>query len=1252
MAGLSHTAADRINDRTERPQHGDVTFVGSDECSAAGQPQARQSRCAAPETTIAAMSAGPEEPQGVTAEELCAGGAQPRPGARHHFESTELIPGAPEDPHITVSDEFAADPHRTIGADLPADPHRTIGEDRPADQYATVANDEVRGSVGVAASPEVIGHVGDYALLAELGRGGMGVVYKARQSRPSRVVALKMILAGGRAGATQRERFRGEAEAIARLQQPNIVQIHEVGEHDGLPFFSLEYCPGGSLAKQLAGTPQPAAATAALLETLARAMHAAHQKGVIHRDLKPANILLAEDGTPKVTDFGLAKVLGEEGLSTNGDVMGTPSYMAPEQAEGKVRELGPACDVYALGAILYECLTGRPPFRAATTMETVFQVIRAEPVAPRKLNGGVPRDLETVCLKCLQKEPARRYTSAWDLAEDLRRFQAREPVLARPVSALERLGKWARRKPAAAAAALLAVLAVAALLGSGVLFTLYRAEQAEQHLRLADERQDLQGRCSQLLLAAQRHEAAGHWDEARTELKAAAAMLDAQPELCVPEQQSEVRDRLALVLGKLQDQHDGQKARGRREEFWKAYDRALDAHTAFLTGLDRGRDNTFARARSALDLYGSAGPDGVPSLLQRDRPYLALAEPERLAGACYELLLISAEVVGAAPPGADREAAGEALALLERARRLGDAFGFASRAYHLYRDRFQALSRGETFDAAAAAAAAPKQQGRLDWFLTGLELYRQKRYADASAACDRLLAHDDDIWARYVKALALLGLRDFRAARSELTVCLALKKEFIWPRLQRGLASMEIGHALTLTKSADPAGVEAEYAAAQKDFDVALGQDGDTLVHYVGLANRGVLNIRRGRYEAAAADLRRALELRPEMVESYPSLSVAYQGLGRWDEALAVLGHALKRASDAQRPLLYECRARLHKARKDGAAARADFEQAVALAPVAAAAGPRAANLLELGALLHRESEYRRALDCYERALALYPKATALLKEVPPPSQGHGAPVPDGYRRAMQIYPALDHALWLRAQVLVALGRDREAAADLDAYLRLAPLLAKAPPADAYLQRGLIHADHGQLTEAVAMYTQALRHEPVDTSGEAHLHARRHRGWAYVFSGAAALALKDFEACLDADPNAADARIGRATARVQLQQVGAALEDARAAEGSSIQGVTELNARQLYRLARVYALAAAPAGRAVSVPPGRIDGLPSADACRRKALELIAAAVERLAPDKRASFWRGQVQADPALAVIRGDPMYPDVTARLAATGP
>jgi hypothetical protein len=311
-----------------------------------------------------------------------------------------------------------------------------------------------------------------YSTLAKLGSGGMGVVYLARHQPLQRLVALKMI--SGSAGPEQVQRFKTEAEAAARLQHPHIVGLFEIGEHAGLPFIALEYCPGGSLEKRLAGTPLPAAVAAPLLEQLARAMHAAHQKGILHRDLKPANVLLAEDGTAKVSDFGLARLVDVAGHTASGAVLGTPSYMAPEQARGQGQPLDPRCDIYALGAILYEVLTGRPPFRADNPVATLAQVLYEEAVPPGQLNPRVPRDLQTICLKCLHKEPGRRYGTALELAEDLRRYRQGEPIYARPVGRLERTGKWVRRNKGLSAGLAAAVLAL--LAGTGV--ALWQAVEA------------------------------------------------------------------------------------------------------------------------------------------------------------------------------------------------------------------------------------------------------------------------------------------------------------------------------------------------------------------------------------------------------------------------------------------------------------------------------------------------------------------------------------------------------------------------------------------------------------------------------------------------------------------------------------------------------------------------------------------------------------------------------------------------------
>ncbi len=352
----------------------------------------------------------------------------------------------------------------------------------PLRDEATVNLGTARPARGEAASPARIRYFGDYEIVRELARGGMGVVFQARQVTLNRPVALKMILAGQLADEDAMRRFHIEAEAAANLDHPGIVPIYEVGEHEGQHYFSMGFVEGQGLSGLLAAGPLPPRQAAELMAKVAEAIEYAHQRGVIHRDLKPANILLDRAGNPRVTDFGLAKKLeGDSGLTGSGQIMGTPSYMPPEQAGGKRGDVGPAADVYALGATLYALVTGRPPFQAATAMDTVLQVIGDEPVPPRRLNASVPLDLETICLKCLEKEQGKRYGSASDLAEDLRRYLDGVPIAARPVGRVERAWRWCNRNRAVAA--LMASVFLITVLGSvGVTVALIYALRAKNAL--------------------------------------------------------------------------------------------------------------------------------------------------------------------------------------------------------------------------------------------------------------------------------------------------------------------------------------------------------------------------------------------------------------------------------------------------------------------------------------------------------------------------------------------------------------------------------------------------------------------------------------------------------------------------------------------------------------------------------------------------------------------------------------------------
>jgi WD40 repeat protein len=340
---------------------------------------------------------------------------------------------------------------------------------------------QLASSSDALSSPTTVRYFGDYELMEELGRGGMGVVYRARQASLNRFVAVKMLLHGEFSDEAFVWRFKTEAEAAAQLDHPNIVPIYEIGEHEGLHYFSMKLIGGGNLAQEMTRESFSVERAAKLVGTITRAVHYAHQRGVLHRDLKPHNILLDEEGQPHLTDFGLAKILERDtGLTVSETVLGSPAYMAPEQAAGKTKHLTTSADIYSLGAILYALVTGRPPFQAGTAVGTLRQVIENEPVKPRQINKSIDLDLETICLKCLEKEPQQRYGSAQSLADDLERWQAGEPIRARPLGEMEKLWRWGRRNPGIATLSAAVILLVVTLALGSTLASM-RIKRAERN---------------------------------------------------------------------------------------------------------------------------------------------------------------------------------------------------------------------------------------------------------------------------------------------------------------------------------------------------------------------------------------------------------------------------------------------------------------------------------------------------------------------------------------------------------------------------------------------------------------------------------------------------------------------------------------------------------------------------------------------------------------------------------------------------
>jgi serine/threonine protein kinase/tetratricopeptide (TPR) repeat protein len=1038
------------------------------------------------------------------------------------------------------------------------------------------------------AAPLVGVSVPGYDILEEVGRGGMGVVYKARHHRLGRLVALKMVLAGAHVGQAGQARFRAEAEAVAKVVHANIVQIYETGEHEGRPYFSLEYVEGGSLEKRLGDTPTTPQAAAQFVETLARAMDVAHQHGIVHRDLKPANILLARVGSqssssrgriaeaaslpadhwsttsvPKITDFGLAKRVDDDSSQTaTGAILGTPSYMAPEQAQGRNREIGPAADIYSLGAILYELLTDRPPFKAGNPIDTIRQVIEQEPVPPRQLEPRVPHDLETICLKCLEKDPARRFATAAELADDLRRFLDGIPIYARPTPAWERAWKWGKRRPAVVglmAVSSLAVLGLVLLIVwhnvslqgklNDALDQERRARQREQHAleqqRLGLVRQE--GR--KLFDSARVAVAAKDWTTARLHLVKDLATIGSEAR--VQDLKEPAQALLAQVEQELRIEDDRRASQARYGEFANLRDDAQFLGTLY-TGMDLAANLEAARtaARRALAVYGVSNEEARPRL----DAYLDESKKVEVQADCRQLWLILAETEAqSASEGknaANDQHIHQALALLDRAIRLGAP----SRAFFLRRARYLEMLD----DRAQAAQAAQAAEGSglasaLDHFLMADELYRRQKFAEAIREFDRVLeSKPGHFWAQYLNAICLLRQGRPAEARALLSACLAQRSDFVWLYLLRGFAQEELQ----------------AWDAADADFTKAARMRLDDNARYVLSVHRGVLRIRQERYGDAVAELNAATGLKPDAFQAFVNLARAYRGQGRLDQALEALDRAI--VLEPRQGHLYRLRAQLRLDRHEPAQALGDFDQA--LAHEDATSPYRVDNYVERGRLLMNGGKPTAALASFDAALAL----------------------------------RKDHSLAqrLRAECLFRLGRF---AAVIDAFNRY--LETGKPLESVYRGRGLARAELGQYPGAIEDFTKAL--ELRSTSA-----VYAYRGWTHLVVDAPKLAERDFELAIELDPANGDAHTGRGFVRASQGRRVEALRDA--ADALRYGPKTP---RLLFNAARIYAQCPEPVHR-------------------RRAVELLEGALAKLPADQRRGFWTKQVRTDSVLATVSRHPAY------------
>ncbi len=1038
-------------------------------------------------------------------------------------------------------------------------------------------------------------NVPGYEILGELGRGGMGVVYRAMHQKLQRLVALKMILSGTHASEAGIARFKAEAAAIAQLHHPNFVQVYEIGEHDGCPYFSLELIEGGSLDRRLKESPPTPNGAARIIEQLARAMSFAHEHGIVHRDLKPANVLLAvvaakasvsrsgsrssisgsEDHwsrncEPKITDFGLAKRVDDESsnLTATGAIIGTPNYMSPEQAEGRVRQIGPASDIYSLGAMLYEMLTGRPPFKGSNMMEIIKLVVSQDPVPPRQIEPRLALDLETICLKCLEKDPARRYESAIALADDLRRYLDHEPILARPISTTERAIKWAKRRPMAVALIGVSTIATVGMISVVVWHNVALrerldaalAEERASRMRMdqAVERErvaEIENAAQKLLEHARVAEAASDWTTARLELSKALTALrsDAKLHSLI----GPVEKQLATVEEKLHAVAERRGSQARFEEFGMLRDEAQFLGSLY-TGMDvaenlRATREAVLKALAVYDIKPGTGrkqeneSDDERLLLD---PHLDRTQHRRVVADCFRLLLILAEaesLAGGMQADEREQQLKKALAVLDDALR----FGTASRAYHLRRARY--LERLGDEQAAVQANAEAQKAAVIDvadHFMIADEFYRRANFEDAVREFEHVLQRQpDDFWAGYLSGLCLLRLNRHAEARTMLTACLSQGREFVWIYLLRGYANGEL-------KAWD---------AAESDFEKALTLPLDQNSHYVLLVNRGVLRIKQERHEDAITDLKEAVKLKPTEYQAYVNLAQAYRRLMQFDRALEQLDIAIKH--DSSHSHLYRLRARLHLERNELKEALADFDNALKHDDGDSAL--RVDDYVERARLLMRDGKYAAALEGLDAALTLRKEHSLALR--------------------------------LKAESLFHLRQFEDVVAAFDAYLEFGK-----PLESVYRGRGLAMSELGKYPGAIEDFTKALELKPTSE-------VQAFRGWMHVMCDALKLAERDFEVAIELNPQNADAFTGRGFVRALSKKSPQALADAEQALA-----LGPRSPRLVYNVARIHALVGRPNER-------------------QRVLELISEALALLPENQRQIFWTHQVRNDAALAAIRND---------------
>ena len=1049
-----------------------------------------------------------------------------------------------------------------------------------------------------------------FEILGELGHGGMGIVYKARQDRLKRLVALKMIRSDWHGNPEHLARLEIEAEAVARLNHPNIVRIYEIGKTGRVAYVVLELLEGGTLKQRLAGTPQPVREAACLLSALARGVHAAHVAGILHRDLKPSNVLFDRDGVPKIADFGLAKRLEvEDGETQTGQILGTPSYMAPEQAKGWDREIGAPADIYSLGAILYEMLTGRPPLRGTTAMETLKLVQEEDPVPPSQLRSKLPFDLETICLKCIARDPRKRYPDALSLADDLDRYLAGESILARRVPLWQRGVKQARKRPVTSV--LVAVAIAAALI---VAIAALR-EQAQSRRVRQEEDERVNGvlhLADQALFDAQGALAQQRWHEVReivTELLSP-IRKEKEPRIVLMRDKAE---RLLAQAGLGRDEQTAtEQARARFRRFIELRDEALFLDTTrFADGLGNSPEATCRAAREGLRVFGQSG-SGDEWTLSSLPPALSSPEREEVKSGFYQLLLVLADAVSQSPGAKPAQRAEEAMRIVNRAEGLRTP---ATRAFHLRRADFLEMKgdrEGAANERTDAGRLAPADA--FDLFLMGRESSRRSDWPEAiSQLSDATQRQPEHFWAQCLLAICHLQTHQPAKARIGLNACLQRKPDLAWLYMLRGIANAEAAREDMGRRGTDQVKfASAQFAAAEADYRTAIELLGDKNEHaelrYVLLLNRGMMRLVRDDLSAAAADFHEAIRLNHRRFDAFVDLGQVYQRQERTDDALEQFAKAIERKPNWAP--LYRGRANVYLGVTD-------------LSPEL-----REMTVSDLEDVIGQVSAERRNAASRDLANAIrfelpgnqliaadWTKQAALFREA-----GRTVEAKDACNAALEQAPRYAPAHELRIKVLLDLKQYDDLIQSCDVVLAWAKPSTKTK---LYELRGIAKNEIKDFSGAIGDYTRAL-----DLAHEADRpRLLRYRGWSNLANESFRAAIEDFDKAINLAPSSADAYLGRGTVRAHVGLYRDAESDAEQALKHG-----DASPRFTFRVARIYSQAAAAASDEARNKRQHADRLVLRYG--DLAVDLVHRAIMRTPVEQQAAFFRKTILQDPAMRPI------------------